>query len=134
MSEDNGEALHDLNNFVSRAAIYSGMRVDISPTPEAELLALRAAHAAHDEIENLIDVLKSRSKDIHKDIMTMSLKIAEDRGVEIPVAETIGIQIDWVDKTLDILTENALETQLKKEGKVKVPDTWTIKNKEKGNG
>jgi hypothetical protein len=66
--------------------------------------------------------------------MMMSLKIAEDRGVEIPVAETIGIQIDWVDKTLDILTENALETQLKKEGKVKVPDTWTIKNKEKGNG
>jgi hypothetical protein len=110
------------------------MRVDISPTPEAELLALRAAHAAHDEIENLIDVLKSRSKDIHKDIMMMSLKIAEDRGVEIPFAETIGIQIDWVDKTLDILTENALETQLKKEGKVKVPDTWTIKNKEKGNG
>lgn len=132
MSEDN-----DLNNFVSRAAIHSGMRVDISSAPEREILALRAAHSAHDEIEILIDVLKSRSKDIHKDIMMMSMKIAEDLGVEVPFSKTIGVQIDWADRTMDILTEEALEAQLKKEGKVREPNKtneWVIKKKESGNG
>jgi len=132
MSEDN-----NLNNFVSRAAISSGMRVDISSAPEGEILALRAAHSAHDEIEILIDVLKSRAKDIHKDIMMMSMKIAEDLGVEIPFGKTIGVQIDWADRTMDILTEEALEAQLKKEGKVKEPNRtneWVIKKKESGNG
>lgn len=104
----------EISRLVSKAAIQSGRRYDISGATDFEVLTMLAAQAAMYELDNIAKALTSRSSDIRKELIGMARSmVVQKMGQEWPEGE-VGIQIDWLDKTLDVFTKTDIINSIRK--------------------
>lgn len=110
----------ELHKAVSESAISMGSRYDISEMPELRMMSIRAAQSAADELGGIISALKERQDTIEEDIMSMVFQfVSEKYDVKLSREKHFGIQIDWVDKTVDVVSKEVLDDILAKREKLK---------------
>lgn len=110
----------ELHKAVSESAISKGSRYDISEMPELKMMSIRAAQSAADELRVIISSLKDRQDTIEEDIYSIVFEFIKDKhGVELNRATHFGMQIDWVDKAIDVISREVLDDILKRKEKRK---------------
>ena len=110
----------ELHKAVSESAISMGSRYDISEMPELRMMSIRAAQSAADELGGIISSLKDRQDAVEEDIYAMVFEFIKDKhGVELNRQKHFGMQIDWADKTVDIISREVLDDILARKEKRK---------------
>jgi predicted secreted protein len=105
---------------VAEASIANGERYDISSIPEMTMLAVRAAHSAKDELDHIISGLQRRRADIEDDLYSLLAEyMSKEHKVRLDKSVHMGIQIDWADKTIDLLTREVIDHITRKKGERK---------------
>jgi len=113
---------------ISEAAIAKKSRHDISEMPETTILSIRAAQSAADELGHLMDVLKERRSAICDDVYDMVGEfISKQHGVTLSRDDHIGMQIDWHDKVIDVLTKEVIEDALHRNIRSTIDDAFKKK-------
>lgn len=104
-----------IHQAVAEAAIQLGRRFDMSEMPEASLLAIRAAQSASDELHVIIRSLTERRKGIEEDVRGMIFGfVLKTHGVKLDPDKQVGVQLDWVDKTIDVIDTDVVDEVVRK--------------------